>query len=264
MGRPRIALARFILRLGRLLQSSAIAVMKPADLVEFSRRSYAPVRRLKDWGRSELVDEGLYSNEEALLARLPARRGRLLLLGGGGGRDAVALVRRGFAVTAVDFAPGMLEQARRNAEQRGLKIETLVQEISRLALAADSYDVAWLSARLYSCIPTRRRRREFLSRLSGCLRPGGHAVIQFHLDPDRAASSRRNGFIRFISWATLGYRQIEPGDTLWQQREFIHAFADEQELRDEIQDRDLAVVHVEIHPKILSGGVVLQKKPAGA
>lgn len=262
MNRPRIALARFIIRLGRLLQSSAIAVMKPADLVEFSRRSYTPLRRVEDWGRSELVDEGLYANEEALLARLPARQGRLLLLGGGGGRDAVALARHGFAVTAVDFAPEMLEQARRNAERRGLKIETQVQEISQLALAADSYDVVWLSARLYSCIPTRGRRREFISRIAGCLRPGGQAVIQFHLNPDRAVSSRRNGFIRFLSWATLGYRQIEPGDTLWLQREFIHAFADERELLDEIGAVDFTVVHVETHPEVLSGGAVLQKKPA--
>jgi SAM-dependent methyltransferase len=264
MGRPRIALARFIIRLGRLLQSSAIAVMRPADLVEFSRQSYAPAARVRDWGRSELVDEGLYPNEESLLAKMQVKEGHLLLLGGGGGRDAVALARRGFAVTAVDFAPAMLEQARRNAAQRGLKIGTQAQEMSRLALAADSYDIAWLSARMYSCIPTRRRRIGFLQRLALCLRPDGHVALQFHYEPGGAAPTRSRGFQRLLGWATLGYRQLEPGDMLWQQREFLHAFRDEKDLRSEFAAGGFSVLHIEFQPGILCGGAVLRKSGATA
>ncbi|HUW09084.1 MAG TPA: class I SAM-dependent methyltransferase [Anaerolineae bacterium] len=46
---------------------------------------------------------------------------------------------------------------RANAERHGLHIEGLVQEISQLAVPAARFDVVWLSAAMYSCVPTRKR-----------------------------------------------------------------------------------------------------------
>ena len=171
--RPRITLARFLIQMGKFVESLAVMVMRPDDLVEFGRQTYTRPHNVASWGRSDLVERGLRPDETALLEKLPLKEGRLLLLGVGGGREAIPLARMGFDVTGVDFVPGMVELAKENAAQRGVRIEGLVQEISRLDVPASSYDVVWLCAAMYSCVPTRQRRVAMLRRIRQALRPGG-------------------------------------------------------------------------------------------
>lgn len=147
--RPRITLGRFLIRLGKFVQSLAVMVMRPDDLVEFGRQMYTRPHNVASWGRPELVYRGLGLNETALLEHLPLKQGRLLLLGVGGGREAIPLAQMGFDVTGVDFVPGMVEKARENAAQRGVRIEGLVQEISKLDVPDGAYDVVWLCAAMY-------------------------------------------------------------------------------------------------------------------
>ena len=47
-------------------------------------------------------------------------RGRLLDIGGGPGRYAIELARRGYSVSLVDLTPGNVEQARRNVRRSGV------------------------------------------------------------------------------------------------------------------------------------------------
>lgn len=260
MGRIRVQAARSMIRFGRLVQSLAIAVMRPKDLIEFTRLAYAPARKVAFWGQPDLVDEGLYPNEEALLARTPIRRGRLLVLGIGGGREGVVLAQRGYDVTGVDFVPEMVETARRNAADRGVVLTGIVQEISRLQTPPGAYDVVWFSARQYSCVPTRTRRVDLLRKLAQTLSPGGSAVCQFYWDKPEDIPSRAPRIFKFLGWATLGYRQFETGDVLWQNSEFLHAFSDEPLLRREFEDGGFSVTHFELFPAYKSGGAVLQKR----
>jgi len=177
--RPRLSLARLLIRVGKFVQSTALMVMRPDDLVEFSRQMYTRPHNVKSWGRPDLVERGLHPEEEALLEHLPGQEGRLLL-GVGGGREAIPLARLGFCVTGVDFVPGMVQLAQENAARQGLAIEGLVQEISALDVPAGAYDVVWLTAAMYSCMPTRERRVGMLLRVRQTLRPGGHFVCGFH------------------------------------------------------------------------------------
>ena len=76
--RPRIALGRFLIRLGKFVQSLAVMVMRPDDLVEFGRQMYTRPHNVASWGRPGLVDRGLSPDETALLEKLPlaASQGR--------------------------------------------------------------------------------------------------------------------------------------------------------------------------------------------
>ena len=94
-------------------------VMRPDDLLELSRQTYARPHNVAGWGRLDLVERGLGDEELALLAHLPGKEGRLLLLGVGGGREAIPLARLGFQVTGVDFVPGMVALAQENAARQG-------------------------------------------------------------------------------------------------------------------------------------------------
>jgi SAM-dependent methyltransferase len=66
-----------------------------------------------------------YRDDIAFYARLAERLGarRILELGAGGGRVSVPLARRGFAVTALEKSPKMLEMARDHASTEKVSLE---------------------------------------------------------------------------------------------------------------------------------------------
>lgn len=259
--RPRITFGRFLIRLGKFVESLAIMVMRPDDLIEFGRQSYARPHMVDIWGKAERMEQGLRPEEMTLLGALPLKEGRLLLLGVGGGREAIPLAQEGFAVTGVDFIPGLVEKAIENAAQRGLKIEGLVQEVSELDVPASSYDVVWLTTAMYSYIPTQRRRVEMLRRIGQALRPGGYLVCGFRWDARSEFSHKGLWARKAVAYLTLGNLWYEPGDKLSGGIEFVHAFSSEEELRAEFEAGGFETLHVHI-PRGLSGGAVLEKRGA--
>lgn len=255
----RVSAGCFFIRLGSFIQSLAPAVMRPDDLIQFSRQTYS--RNVESWGRDDLADSGLSPEEAAVLKTIPLTAGKLLLLGVGGGREAIPLARAGFEVTGVDFVPEMVETAKRNAESRGVRIEGLVQEISRLELPPSSCDVAWLSAAMYSCVPTRKRRIEMLKRISQALRPGGYFACQFHWTPNARTSPLTELIRQGVAYLSLGNPAYEKGDMLWYNIEFIHAFSSEDDLRSEFRQGGFEVIDLSISERMPRGWAVLRKQP---
>ncbi len=175
----RVKLGRFFIRLGRIIESLAVVVMRPADLVDFNRLRYADRADISHWGEESLVDQGLSPAEHDLIAQLPIKNGRLLLLGLGGGRDAIALAKIGFEVVGVDFIRDSVAKAEENASRHGVPIQGLVQEFSQLEVPSASFDLALILAAMYSSIPTRERRVEMLQRIKAALKPEGYFLCQF-------------------------------------------------------------------------------------
>lgn len=257
--RPRIIFGRLLIRLGGFIQSQALMVMRPNDLVEFSRQTYAREKMVEDFGREDLMYSGLHPDEQALLERLPTKGGRLLLLGLGGGREAIPLAQMRFEVTGVDFVPEMVEKARENAARHGVKIKGLAQEISNIDVPVGAYDVAWLSAAMYSCVPTRGRRVEMLKRIGKALIPGGYFICQFRWDTGGEPAHIWEIARKIIAFLTLGNLWYEKGDMLSYNMEFVHAFSQEDEVRSEFAEGGFEVIHLHIAEEILLGGAVLRK-----
>ena len=255
----RISFSRFLLQLGAFIQSMPVVVMRPDDLVEFSRQGYARPHDVEGWAEDALIDSGLGADELDLLSAVPETTGDLLLLGVGGGREAIPLARMGFQVTGVDFVPAMVERARENAARRGVCIEGLVQEISRLDVAAGAYDVVWLSRAMYSCVPTRPRRVGMVRRIAHSLKPGGFFLCQFHWDPRMRLTRKGRLMRRLIAGGTLGNLAYEEGDMLWGNIEFIHAFISEESIRSELEEGGLSVVRIQADSSSIRGGVVCRK-----
>ena len=248
-----------MIRVGRFMQSSALMVMRPDDLIEFSRQTYARTDNVESWSTEEIIESGLDPDESALLEKIPIKNGKLLLLGVGGGREAIYLAKRGYEVTGVDFSEGMVKSALENAKTWGVTISGLVQEISQLDVAENSYDIVWLSAAMYSSIPTMKRRLLMLRRISKALKPGGYFVCQFHWDTKMNVSQKGELIRKIFSYMTLGNLSYEKGDMLWHNLEFIHAFSSEQALCSEFEDANFKVEHIQIPEEHMKGGAVLTK-----
>ena len=76
---------------------------------------------------------------DRLFAREEAERGpsgrRVLDLGCGSGNWAVALAKRGWKVTGIDFVPKALRRARRRAEEASVDVDWIQADVTRLSHA---------------------------------------------------------------------------------------------------------------------------------
>ena len=100
------------------------------------------------------------------------------------------MIQAGYEVTGLDFVEDLVKLACKNASGAGLELFGLVQEISRLELSENSFDVVWFSSGGYSMIPTRERRVQTLERIGSGLTQKGRIVCQFFWDQRREAQAR--------------------------------------------------------------------------
>lgn len=71
--RIRVILERMLVRLGRFIQSLALMVMRPDDLIEYSRRSYAKPGSIDAWSDPDLIDSGLNSDAMIFWNKVPLK-----------------------------------------------------------------------------------------------------------------------------------------------------------------------------------------------
>ena len=67
------------------------------------------------------------------------------------------------------------------------------------------------------------------------LKPEGALVCQYHLDLNLKFSKMDVFIRRVIAALTFGNREYEPGDSLWFDIEFTHAFSLEDQVKSELE-----------------------------
>ena len=117
--------------------------------------------------------------------------GTALDVGCGEGADAVWLARRGWQVTAVDFAATALERAAAGAaaagEEVAARIEWVRADVTGWTPEPASFDL--VSAQFMHLAP--EERRELNARLAAAVRPGGTLLVVGHDFSDVAAGAHR-------------------------------------------------------------------------
>jgi SAM-dependent methyltransferase len=248
-----------MVRLGELVQRLALTVMRPDDLVEFSRRYYRHPTIVETWCDPGLIDEGLTESEKTLLQGITGQGRRLLVLGVGGGREAIALAQMGFQVTGVDFVTQMVPRALSNAQRAGVQISVLAQDFSDFPFAPECYDVVWLSAGMYSSIPTRKRRVRLLASIRKGLTPGGYFLCQFLFYPNAGRPSKLEYLEKIWAHLTFGYVENEQGDCLLGNSQFMHLFYRESDLKSEFEEAGFEILSISGTPADAMRGAVLSK-----
>src|SRR5208337_2023364 len=122
-------------------------------------------RRYREGSHHSLTpDPFLVSAYEDFIAPCFPHPGRALDLAGGVGRHALYLAERGWDVTLLDISERGLAQARRHAEERGLRITTKQQDLTESHLPISAFDLVLVFFYL---------ERPLFPQIAAALRTGG-------------------------------------------------------------------------------------------
>ena len=190
--------------------------------------------------------------ERELIERHVKPGGRILDIGCGAGREALAFARAGFHVVGIDVAPRMIEAARANAEREGLNITFRVQSATDLDERPGAFDAAYWAGS-YQHVPGRALRVETLRRIGRALVPDGVLILMVVYRGPRGLLSRS----RLVDWLRAGAKVLgaerlsEPGDAYMREtseasdpREacFFHDYSAPAEVASEVGAAGLSAV----------------------
>src|SRR5205085_9590602 len=113
-----------------------------------------------------------------VLDTTPPPRGRVAVPGCGRGHDARLLAARGYEVTAFDFVPAVLDEARRLAARERVTVSFEQRDVFTLARdLPHAFDGIWEYTCYCAIDPA--RRAEYVRALAGTLRAGGWLLACF-------------------------------------------------------------------------------------
>jgi cyclopropane fatty-acyl-phospholipid synthase-like methyltransferase len=175
-----------------LVHSSQLAIRRAGQLLR--RRGVLPQERQRhEILKGEALDRFFEFGErqvQSIDAELQAHAGagiagrRGLDFGCGMGRTTLAMASRCELVYGLDVAPVQLEEAARNAHERGVT-NVVWMDSGRLRELAGEYDLV-ISYWVFQHIPSREGERIFAQILAG-LQPGGIGAVHFVLRTESPA-----------------------------------------------------------------------------
>jgi SAM-dependent methyltransferase len=104
--------------------------------------------------------------------------GKTLVLGCGKGHDAVLFAQSGFDVTAVDFSAEAIRHAQRLADEKGVSIEFVQEDLFDYSLGLyEEFD--YVVEYVTYCAIEPSRRAEFAAMVPSLMRPSGRFIALF-------------------------------------------------------------------------------------
>ncbi|MGV1013459.1 MAG: class I SAM-dependent methyltransferase [Methyloceanibacter sp.] len=154
----------------------------------------------------------------------------IMIAGVGGGREAIALAKQGFCVTAFDCSEALVTACRTNLANANLQARVLIAPPDGLPDELEYYDGLIVGRGVYHHIPGRWRRVQFLRQSGRHLKPGAPIFISsFFAQPHRTRAFKIiRAIAQLVRWARLSSDPVEIGD--WLTLAYQHRF-----VRDEIE-----------------------------
>ena len=239
IGRILLTLKKFFLKLSSMLGTLVILILKPKDHERLTRHFYQTREAIRTWGGPPVTEQGLIEEEEVFVHTYLRGGERCLVLHCGGGREAIALAKKGFRVTGVDRSKTLIDAAEQYVEKEDLSCTFLVQDGLALSLE-ERFDAVFLGSNMYSAIPLKEWRIGFLRRIGQHLTEGGLFYLKFAtgVSPEELRSYP----IKKSLARMFGNRFYELGDSLFAGWHYQHSFVKEGDLRQEIEASGLEAV----------------------
>jgi hypothetical protein len=206
-------------------------------------------RRYEKWrsyGSDDHIRAGLMPWEESAMDRFFGGCGSLLIGAAGGGREVLALARRGYRVAAFDCLDHLLDRCQRLVSDEGLDVIVAKSSPDRLPDGVGQHDGAIMGWGGYMHIPGRSARVQFLGKIRAILPPGGPVLLSFfsHRQPSRS-DRLVAGIAGVIRRVRRSRDPVEVGDRI--AGTFDHRFT-EAEIVSELASAGFDVVHFAHQP----------------
>ncbi len=224
-------------RVAMLLSNLLPAVLSPVDLTALIKKHYdESYTHSAQHFTTDVYEWTLEGWEQEAMHRHGIASGRILVLGAGVGREAIALAQRGLNVVGLDINGIALQVARRTARTLQIPAQFVQADFLHLPFAPAHFRYAIMSGIMYSAIPGRARRQAWLAHLAQHLVPEGVAILQFLIDRSPTSRSQRvsDAMNRVLATLPGGNPTYQPGDRCAQSH-FLHAFQQESEIQDELK-----------------------------
>ncbi len=232
-----------LFRAQQLLTGILPALVPPAELIRRVQAHYghtyrdavtfypdhSPIWTLEPWERD-------------VIARHMEQKGTVLVLGTGVGRESIELAGQGYSVVGLDVQFAGLRRAQERARTTGVRIALVQASFLALPTLPGRFDYVWLPSVMYSAIPGRRERQDWLRSLRPHLTVRGRAILSFMIvrEPETAIH-------RFTHRLAHRLMKLPGANTSYQdwdtcaQGHFLHLFATETEIRSELQETDATI-----------------------
>jgi hypothetical protein len=156
---------------------------------------------------------GLMDWEEAAIGEFFGGRTRLVVLGAGGGREVLALERRGFRVDGFDCNPTLVEFAGGFLPRHGAAgtVRLLPRDTAPAEGGYDGVIMGWGS---YMLTAGRARRIDLLRRLRALVPEGAPVLLSFFTKPDQLTRLKTEYRVARVVRRVLRREPPELGDDL--------------------------------------------------
>jgi SAM-dependent methyltransferase len=111
------------------------------------------------------------------------RPGRAIDLGTGTGSNAIFLAEKGFDVTGIDFAASAIEKARQAADEAGVPVRFVVDDLTQLRQVDGTFDFLVDYGTVDDLSPTDRDL--YMQNVLGLTHPGSQFLLWVHEWPSR-------------------------------------------------------------------------------
>lgn len=235
-------MAAVFYRVANLLNGLLPALLSPTQLSARVIRNYQTIYS-KEPRAYDRGDEMLDSWEAVVVERYRIRSGRVLVMGSGWGREALALAHRGLTVVGIDTSFQAITPAQARAREAGIPAHFHQASFLDLPYKPHSFDYVLLSSSMYSTIPGRPGRQSWLRALRQQLKIGGYAILSFALEssPRTGLRTVRTSLSIAVSKLPGANPAYQPGDEC-PAGHFMHLFQSEDELRTELAEAG-ATIH---------------------